>query len=146
MKREFLAKGINDAVLYLGESMKDGKLTDVEKREFERMVNAAGDLFNSALEGIGDWIKDVEEETVQQDPLTGAATSMSEETGGVIAGRLNAFVINQSDQTSIMRQALVYQAEIAANTKLSASELTEIKTTLKRIENKDSSLLSQGIA
>ena len=49
-------------------------------------------------------------------------------------------------QTSIMRQALVYQAEIAANTKLSASELTEIKTTLKRIENKDSSLLSQGIA
>ena len=41
---------------------------------------------------------------------------------------------------------LVYQAEIAANTKLSASELTEIKTTLKRIENKDSSLLSQGIA
>lgn len=146
LKREFLAKGINDAVLYLGESMKDGKLTDVEKREFERMVNAAGDLFNSALEGIGDWIKDVEEETVQQDPLTGAVTSMNEETGGVIAGRLNAFVINQSDQTSIMRQALVYQAEIAANTKLSASELTEIKTTLKRIENKDSSLLSQGIA
>lgn len=146
LKREFLAKGINDAVLYLGESMKDGKLTDVEKREFEMMVNAAGDLFNSALEGIGDWIKDVEEETVQQDPLTGAVTSMSEETGGVIAGRLNAFVINQSDQTSIMRQALVYQAEIAANTKLSASELTEIKTTLKRIENKDSSLLSQGIA
>lgn len=146
LKREFLAKGINDAVLYLGESMKDGKLTDVEKREFERMVNAAGDLFNSALEGIGDWIKDVEEETVQQDPLTGAVTSMSEEMGGVIAGRLNAFVINQSDQTSIMRQALVYQAEIAANTKLSASELTEIKTTLKRIENKDSSLLSQGIA
>lgn len=146
LKREFLAKGINDAVLYLGESMKDGKLTDVEKREFERMVNAAGDLFNSALEGIGDWIKDVEEETVQQDPLTGAVTSMSEETGGVIAGRLNAFVINQSDQTSIMRQALVYQAEIAANTKLSASELTEIKSTLKRIENKDSSLLSQGIA
>ena len=146
LKREFLAKGINDAVLYLGESMKDGKLTDVEKREFERMVNAAGDLFNSALEGIGDWIKDVEEETVQQDPLTGVVTSMSEETGGVIAGRLNAFVINQSDQTSIMRQALVYKAEIAANTKLSASELTEIKTTLKRIENKDSSLLSQGIA
>ena len=30
LKREFLAKGINDAVLYLGESMKDGKLTDVE--------------------------------------------------------------------------------------------------------------------
>ena len=146
LKREFLAKGINDAVLYLGESMKDGKLTDVEKREFERMVNAAGDLFNSALEGIGDWIKDVEEETVQQDPLTGAVTSMSEETGGVIAGRLNAFVINQSDQIAIMRQNIIYQIQIAQNTKISADELTEIKETLKRIENKDNSLLSQGIS
>lgn len=145
MKREFLAKGINDAVLYLGEAMKDGELTNAEKSEFEKLVNAAGNLFNTALEGVGDWIKDVEEEAVQQDPLTGAVTSMSEETGGVIAGRLNAFVINQSDQTSIMRQALVYQAEIAANTKISAAELTEIKATLKRIENKDSSLLSQGI-
>lgn len=145
MKREFLAKGINDAVLYLGEAMKDGELTNAEKSEFEKLVNAAGNLFNTALEGVGDWIKDVEEEAVQKDPLTGAATSMSEETGGVIAGRLNAFVINQSDQTSIIRQALVYQAEIAANTKISAAELTEIKATLKRIENKDSSLLSQGI-
>ena len=71
---------------------------------------------------------------------------MSEETGGVIAGRLNAFVINQSEQISIGREQLVYQAEIAANTRASASELTEIKETLKRIENKDNSLLSQGIS
>ena len=29
-------------------------------------VNSAGDLFNSALEGIGDWIKDVEEELADE--------------------------------------------------------------------------------
>lgn len=144
LKRNFLAKGINDAVEYLGKAMEDGVLSDEEKKEFERQANAAGEKFKAGLEAVGDWIKDVDE--TASDPLTGAVTSMNEETGGVIAGRLNAFVINQSDQTSIMRQALVYQAEIAANTKLSASELTEIKTTLKRIENKDSSLLSQGIA
>lgn len=145
LKRQFLAKAINDAILYLGDAMKDGELSSSEKSKFEAMVNAAGDTFNAALDGIGDWIKDIEDET-ETDPLTGAVTSMSEETGGVIAGRLNAFIINQSDQTTIMRQTLVYQAEIAANTKASASELTEIKATLKRIENKDSSLLSQGIS
>lgn len=144
LKRQFLAKGINDAVTYLGEAMKDSVLSDEEKKEFERQVNAAGELFNNALEGIGDWIKDTEE--AAQDPLAGAVTSMSEETGGIIAGRLNAFVINQSDQTAIMRQALVYQAEIAANTRVSASELAEIRASLKRIETKDNSLLSQGIS
>ena len=71
---------------------------------------------------------------------------MDKETGGVIAGRLNTFIINQSDQIVIMRTSLVYQAEIAANTRTSAAELAEIKSTLKRIENKDNSLLSQGIS
>lgn len=145
LKRQFLAKAINDAVLYLGEAMEDGDLSDAEKKYFEDKVNKAGDKFYGALEAVGDWIKD---EDVQDstDPLTGAVTSMSEETGGVIAGRLNAFVINQSEQISIGREQLVYQAEIAANTRVSASELKEIKDTLKRIENKDNSLLSQGIS
>lgn len=145
LKRQFLAKAINDAVLYLGEAMEDGDLSDAEKKRFEDMVNKAGDKFYGALEAVGDWIKDDDAET-PTDPLTGAVTSMSEETGGVIAGRLNAFVINQSEQISIGREQLVYQAEIAANTRASATELTEIKETLKRIESKDSSLLSQGIS
>lgn len=145
LKRQFLAKAINDAVLYLGEAMEDGTLTDAERKNFEDMVNKAGDKFYGALEAVGDWIKDEEVEDTT-DPLTGAVTSMSEETGGVIAGRLNAFVINQSEQISIGREQLVYQAEIAANTRASATELTEIKETLKRIESKDNSLLSQGIS
>lgn len=145
LKRQFLAKAINDAMLYLGEAMEDGDLSDAEKKRFEDMVNKAGDKFYGALEAVGDWIKDDDAET-PTDPLTGAVTSMSEETGGVIAGRLNAFVINQSEQISIGREQLVYQAEIAANTRASATELTEIKETLKRIESKDNSLLSQGIS
>lgn len=145
IKRQFLAKAINDAVLYLGESMKDGVLSDDERRKFENMVNAAGEVTNKALESVGDWIKDIEEDTTE-DPLTGAVTAMSEQTGSVVAGRLNAFVINQADQTTILRQSLIYQQTTATNTGVSASELKEIKDTLKRIENKDSSLLSQGIA
>lgn len=146
LKRQFLAKAINDAVLYLGEAMQDNVLSDYEKKRFEEMVKEGADKFNMALEGVGDWIKDQTDEEEESDPLTGAVTSMSEETSGVIAGRLNAFVINQSDQIAIMRQNIIYQIQIAQNTKISADELTEIKETLKRIENKDNSLLSQGIS
>lgn len=145
LKRQFLAKAINDAVLYLGEAMQDNVLSDYEKKRFEEMVKLGADKFNMALESVGDWIKDQTEEEEEADPLTGAVTSMSEETGGVIAGRLNAFVINQSDQIAIMRQYLIYQIEIAENTRY-CRRLDEIADSLKRIENKDNSLLSQGIS
>lgn len=144
LKRNFLAKGINDAVEYLGKAMEDGVLSDEEKKEFERQANAAGEKFKAGLEAVGDWIKDVDD--VTSDPLTGVVTSMSEETGGVIAGRLNAFIINQGEQTSIMREQLLQQSEIARNTALSAERLQNIESTLKRIETKDNSLLSQGIS
>ena len=143
LKRQFLAKGINDAVEYLGESLRDGSLSDTERQHFTTMVNQAGNLFNQALEGIGDWIKDVEENT---DPLTGAVMSMSEDTGGIIAGRLNAFIINQADQTAQLRAILIYQAQISQNTANTVSELKGIKTELQAIRNSGSSLLSQGIA
>lgn len=144
LKRNFLAKGINDAVEYLGKAMEDGVLSDEEKKEFERQANAAGEKFKAGLEAVGDWIKDVDE--AASDPLTGAVTSMSEETGGVIAGRLNAFIINQGEQTSVMREQLLQQSEIARNTALSAERLQNIENTLRRIETKDNSLLSQGIS
>lgn len=144
LKRNFLAKGINDAVEYLGKAMEDGVLSDEEKKEFERQANAAGEKFKAGLEAVGDWIKDVDE--TASDPLMGAVTSMSEETGGVIAGRLNAFIINQGEQTSVMREQLLQQSEIARNTALSAERLQNIENTLRRIETKDNSLLSQGIS
>ena len=143
LKRQFLAKGINDAVDYLGESLRDGSLSDTERQHFTTMVNQAGNLFNQALEGIGDWIKDVEENT---DPLTGAVMSMSEDTGGIIAGRLNAFIINQADQTAQLRAILIYQAQISQNTYDTVQRLDRISDTLTRMENKGNSLLSQGIA
>lgn len=145
IKRQFLAKAINDAVLYLGESMKDGVLDDKERAKFESMVNAAGDATKKALESVGDWIKDIEEDATE-DPLTGAVRGLSEETGSLVAGRLNAAIINQSDTIGVLRQSLIHQQTIANNTGVSASELKEIKDTLKRIETKDSSLLSQGIS
>lgn len=145
LKRQYLAKGIEEAVEYLGSEdvWKDNKLDSNEQKHFEDMVNAAGEQFTKYLDALDGFIDDTEN---VQDPLEGALTSMSEETGGVIAGRLNAFIINQGDQTAVLRQALIYQSQIAQNTNGSWQELQEIKETLKRIETKDNSLLSQGIA
>ena len=146
LKRNFLAKAMDDASKYLGEAMSDGELTAREKSKFEALVNAAGATFTNALEAVGDWIKDIDDEATSSDPLTGAVTSMSEETGGVIAGRLNAFIINQTDQTSVMRQQLLQQSAIVQNTATANVILAEVRDTLKRIETKDNSLLSQGIS
>lgn len=145
LKRQFLAKAMDDAVKFLAEAMSDGFLSKAEKARFEELTKKAGETFTNALDAVGDWIKDVEEDTVS-DPLTGAVTSMSEETGGVIAGRLNAFIINQSEQTSVMREQLLQQSAIAQNTATANAILSQIDATLKRIETKDSSLLSQGIS
>lgn len=145
LKRQFLAKAMDDAVKFLAEAMSDGFLSKAEKSRFEELTKKAGETFTNALDAVGDWIKDVEEDTVS-DPLTGAVTSMSEETGGVIAGRLNAFIINQSEQTSVMREQLLQQSAIAQNTATANAILSQIDATLKRIETKDSSLLSQGIS
>lgn len=129
---------------FLATAMEDGVISEAEERIMEQMEEDMENIADNYLSQNEKWMRDNNDES--QDPLTGAVRSMSEETGGVIAGRMNAIVINQSDQTVIMRNQLIYQAEIAANTRASASELSEIKATLKRIENKDSSLLSQGIS
>lgn len=144
LKRNYLAKGIDEAVKYLGsdEVWADNMLDENEQKKFESLVNAAGDNFTKYLSALDGFVEDTED---AEDPLTGAVTSMSEETGGVIAGRLNAFVINQSEQTQIIKQALVYQKEIAENTRYCVM-LESILATLKRMETKDNSLLSQGVA
>lgn len=146
LKRQFLAKAMDEAVKFLGEAMSDGELTAQEKSKFEAMVNAAGETFTNALDAVGDWIKDVEDTATSTDPLTGAVTAMSEETGGVIAGRLNTFIINQTEQTSVLREQLLAQSAIAQNTATANAILSEVRDTLKRIESKDNSLLSQGIS
>ena len=136
---------VEEFMTYLATAMEDGVISEAEERMLEQMEEDMEEISDNYLSKNEKWMRDDKEED-SQDPLTGAVRSMSEETGGVIAGRMNAIVINQSDQMSIMRNQLIYQAEIAANTRVSAERLGNIENTLKRIETKDSSLLSQGIS
>ena len=143
LKRQFLAKGITDAVNYLSDAMSDNRLSDEERARFESMVDQAGELYRNALEGVSDLIKDVEDTDV--DALTGAVQGMSEETGGLVAGRLNAVIINQGDMLIVMRQVLQYQSEIASNTSY-CKKLDQIADDVKQLRNGGNTLLSQGIA
>lgn len=144
LKRQFLAKGINDAVEYLGSAMQDNILTDKERAHFEELVNQAGNMFNNALDGIGDWIKNAEEKAA--DPLTGAVQGMSEETGGIVAGRMNAVVINQSEMLEMTRQLLLFQAAISTNTANTVEELKTIKGMFQTLLSSGNPLLAQGIS
>ena len=143
LKRQFLAKGINDAIEYLGTAMEDSVLTDEERARFEQLANLAGETYKNAIEGLGDWIMNGEEDT---DALAGAITGMSEETGNIVAGRMNAVVINQSMQMELLKEQLRYQATIAANTGITATEIQEIKADVRRIATAENNLLSQGIS
>ena len=143
LKRQFLAKGITDAVNYLSDAMREEKPLDEIRATFESMVDQAGNLYRNAMESVGDLIKDVEDTDV--DALTGAVQGMSEETGGLVAGRLNAVIINQGDMLIVMRQVLQYQSEIASNTSY-CKKLDQIADDVKQLRNGGNTLLSQGIA
>ena len=136
---------VEEFMTFLADAMEDGVISEAEERLLDRYEAAMENTADDYLSKNSKWLAD-DDENESSDALSGAVRSMSEETGGVIAGRLNAFVINQTEQSAIMRNQLVYQAEIAANTRVGAERLGNIESTLKRMENKDSSLLSQGIS
>ncbi|MGL4227788.1 MAG: tape measure protein [Tannerellaceae bacterium] len=146
LKRKFLADEIEKAVNGLADAIgDDGVLSEKEQEEFENIVNGAGDKFSQALEAYEKLFKDMGQE-VNTDSLKGAIKSMSEETGGVLAGRLNAIVINQADSNTILRQSLLFNQEIAANTRYN-KHLEGIHNALIQIKNNNGgSLLSQGIS
>ena len=131
---------VEEFMKYMSEALEDGIISEAEENMINRYSDALEKKSDDYLKKNEKWLKDEEE-----DPLRGAVRSMSEETGGVIAGRLNAFTINQAEQTAVLRDNLMYNAQIAQNTYVSSQRLTEIEATLKRIETKDNSLLSQGI-
>lgn len=143
LKKQFLADEIDKAVSQLAIAMEDGILTDEEQADFSTIVNSAGDKFSKALEAYKLLFQDFDTEE-GQDPLKGAVRSLSEETGGVIAGRLNAIVINQTHQTAVLRESLLYQQEIAANTRYNKN-LEGILSVLQTIESKNS-LLPLGVS
>lgn len=64
--------------------------------------------------------------------LTGSIQNVSEETAGIIAGRMNAVVINQAEGVSVMRQQLLVQYEMRNSLAAIQSDVNSIK---RRLDN-----------
>ncbi len=63
----------------------------------------------------------------EDDAMTGSLQNLSEETGGVIAGRLNAMVINQAEGNNFLRQSLLVQYEMRNSLQGIQSDVATIK-------------------
>lgn len=79
-----------------------------------------------------------------QDAMTGAIKGVSEETASVLAGQVNAIRISQADSNGIMRQSLLCQVEIAANSKY-LHYLEILQSIDSKMSGAGSSLKSQGL-
>lgn len=111
----------------------EGDLTD---DEIERMARELGmkkeefyekyQTYLQLLEQAGINISDLNNE----DTMTGSLQNLSEETGGVIAGRLNAMVINQAEGNNVLRQSLLVQHEMNNHLAVLEADVATIKHNL----------------
>ncbi len=129
---------------FLADALSDGVITSAEQKMIDDWEKRLENMADRELSGKEKWLRDDDELDDTEDPLRGAIRGMSEETGGMVAGRLNAIIINQGSISKSLAESLLYQQEIAQNTRYNRY-LESIDQRLQRIEGKESSLLSQGI-
>jgi len=99
-------------------AMSDGILSKDEQKElkgdWDGIINSSKALYDQmeAITGI----KLSESAALgRKDPLAGAINGMSQETGSLIAGQLNATRIHAADTAISMRQSLLHLSNISAN-------------------------------
>lgn len=129
----------SDAMNPEGEGGSD--ITGNEQQALDTLKESIITGATSAAKKINDQFKTTESE----DALAGAVRSMSEETGNIVAGRLNAAIINQSISVGVLRDILICNLRIADNTYY-CRHLEAIANDVKDIKKRDNSLLSQGIS
>lgn len=93
----------------------EGELTE---SEIERLAREVGMKKEEFFEKYQDYLAALEAAGINlssltnENTMTGSRQNLTEETGGVIAGRMNAMVINQAEGNDILRQSLLVQYEI----------------------------------
>lgn len=109
---------------------KDGKLTDDELLNSGNLLKGMKDrlkeIYDSGMRAIDEAGLNMED-IIDQSTMTGSLQNLSEETGGVIAGRLNAMVINQAEGNNFLRQSLLVQYEMRNSLQGIQSDVATIK-------------------
>lgn len=117
---------------YAGE---DGEISDEDLLQMTEGIREAKEIalenfqnYTDALASLGISMDDV----AGTNTLTGSIQNISEETAGIIAGRLNAMVINQAEGNNILRQSLAVQMAIRTNTTSIAYDLRMLRESNQR--------------
>lgn len=115
---------------YKAEVGADHKYTN---EDFIKIANRIREAKGDAYEGYQEYLRFLENLGINLDDITDTSTAtgslqnLSEETGGVIAGRMNAAIIGISDGNNILRQSLLVQIETKNYTAQMADDLRYIK-------------------
>ena len=118
LKKRLIVEPMLDYLDQIFERYEDenGNIDDDDFLAISREVGAAKDEFKikwqAYLQALRD--NDISFDNLIGDPttVTGSVQNISEETGGVIAGKMSAVVINQAEGVSVMRQQLLVQYEM----------------------------------
>lgn len=150
LKKNFLEKQLAPILKQLEDDMGywngnnfvfDG-LSEEEQARFKAQIATIGQNFTSALDVYGDLFKNITDE-VKDTSLTGSIKGVSEETASVVAGQMNAIRINQAESLDLLKQQLMYLAEIALNTRYN-KYLLDIRNDMNSIRNSSGGLRAIG--
>lgn len=122
----------------LNEMMKifEGFEGDLTNDDIERMAREVGMRKEEFYERYQNYLQLLEQAGINlsdlnnEDTMTGSLQNLSEETGGVIAGRLNAMVINQAEGNNVLRQSLLVQHEMNNHLAVLEADVATIKHNL----------------
>ena len=139
-----------------------GIIDPMEQAVLDKMQADMEALADKTLSGKEKWLTGSGNASTTADPMTGAIKSVTEETASVLAGRVNQIAINQVDSNSIsnmqlaqirenhianmnaMTQSLLYQAEIALNTRGIAETNKALEKSNRALETSNALLKSIG--
>lgn len=113
-----------------------GKDHEYTEEDFKELGNRIRGAKNDAYDAYQRYLQALEEAGISLDSLsdtstmTGSLQNLSEETGGVIAGRLNAMVINQAEGNNMLRQSLLVQHEMNNHLAVLEADVATIKHNL----------------
>lgn len=122
LKKQLLAKGMEEAVNFLGNAMKDGVLSDEDQSEFERLTREAGEKYMAGMKAYDDLFKGdpAEEADKQAEGMRGEISEkITENTASKLEGLFRLGVDLQarlanvgSEQLTVAQSSLVQVADI----------------------------------
>lgn len=110
-----------------------GKDHEYTEEDFKELGNRIRGAKNDAYDAYQRYLQALEAAGISLDSLsdtstmTGSLQNLTEETGGVIAGRMNAAVINIAEGNEISRQSLLVQYEMRNSLQSIQSDVATIK-------------------